>query len=57
MECKQKQMNLTVLQINNITMLKGMGKEIINLSNFGKQYFEWILQAQGLKELYTNTAL
>lgn len=35
---KQKQMNPTILQINNITTLKGgMGKK--NQPNFGKQYF------------------
>lgn len=36
MEYKQKQMNPTVLQMDNKTTLKGVGKKTINLSNFWK---------------------
>lgn len=43
MECRPSQMNLPVLQMYKVTLLKGMGEKVANLSNFGKQYFELML--------------
>lgn len=37
-------MNLTVLEMNTITIINGIKKKIVNLGNIGKQYFEYIIQ-------------
>lgn len=46
MAYKPKITNLTALQMNNITALKRLRKKITNLSNFRKQYFDWIQPRQ-----------
>lgn len=35
--------DLSVVQVNNIIALEGVEKKRTNLSNFEKQYLDWIL--------------
>lgn len=40
MECRRWQINLAVLQMYEITTLKGMGRKGANLNNFVKKCFD-----------------
>lgn len=42
-ECRLALMNLTALQINQIATRKQVEKKGADLSNFGKQCFDWVL--------------